>query len=81
MAIRRIHRTLVLEYVTDREDADLRVLTAFEFGASTIVSDEVTVIDADVEVRVAQVEALVVGELLSTADAEVVVDKRDEENS
>lgn len=59
MTIRRIRRTLVVEYVTDRRDGDMPILSARDIGNGRVVSDVVAVVDAAVLPRVAAVEALV----------------------
>lgn len=59
MTIRRIRRTIVVEYVTDRADGDLPVVNRRDIGSGRVVSDVVAVVDAKVAPRVAGVEALV----------------------
>lgn len=59
MTIRRIRRTIVVEYVTDRGDADLPVFNRRDIGNGRVVADVLAVVDAAVLPRVAAVEALV----------------------
>lgn len=73
--IRRIHRTLVLEYVTDRPDDELPVFNPAAFGGPTVISDELSVVDAAVDEKVAQVEALV-SQGVSTKRATAMVDRQ-----
>lgn len=59
MTIRRVTRTLVVEYVTDRNDNDLPEINPRDIGNGRVLSEVVTVVDAAVTAKVAAVEALV----------------------
>lgn len=76
MAIRRIHRTVIIEYVTDRADGDLGGMS---FDAGNTISDTFAVVET-VTMQQALIESLVDAGM-SASDAQATVARQEAENT